>query len=491
MPTTFNQLLSSNGQETAMTTTADIISAMPRDADELVPEVDDKKLREMYEKISKRKIPTGAIRRLGIIGTLHAKMGLAAAAYAFRKWIHPIEQRDKIRAEAYLSVAIQMLDTMSHLRGAIMKVGQMTANFPDIIPDEFTETLSQLHFQAPPMHFSLVREQIENELGGEVETRFAEFNSKAIAAASLGQVHQATLDSGRHVAVKIQYPGIARSIRSDLRNMSALMTPVSIGKHWKNMREQIDELKEVLSKETDYELEADNLRRARSLFSEDDQITIPAVHDQLSSRRVLTMDWVEGSNFEEFLATNPSQETRNHFARLLILAHSRLYYQQRSLYADPHPGNLLFGEDGQLGMIDFGCIRTFNDEEWSYLREADRVMDHGREGAIEHMRRGMELTDKDMANTELVDSIADWCDWVWYPNVTNEEYDFGNADSLREGIDAFKQISKYRPKSKPENLFLLRWTYAQRALLYRLKAKVNVFEIIQSERRAAGWQHRA
>ena len=119
------------------------------------------------------------------------------------------------------------------------------------------------------------------------------------------------------------------------------------------------------------------------------------------------------------------------------LAHSRLYYQQRSLYADPHPGNLLFGEDGQLGMIDFGCIRTFNDEEWSYLREADRVMDHGREGAIEHMRRGMELTDKDMANTELVDSIADWCDWVWYPNVTNEEYDFGNADSLREGIDAF------------------------------------------------------
>ncbi len=115
-----------------------------------------------------------------------------------------------------------------------MKVGQTLVNFDDLLPDELVKTLEQLHFEAPPMHYALVREHLHNELGGDPETIFAEFETTAFAAASLGQVHRARLKTGEPVAVKVQYPGIARTIRSDFRNLIAVLTPMRLSKDWQN-----------------------------------------------------------------------------------------------------------------------------------------------------------------------------------------------------------------------------------------------------------------
>src|SRR5258708_524215 len=215
---------------------------------------------------------------------------------------------------------------MSYLRGAVMKVGQTLANFPDIVPREFVETLEHLHFDAPPMHWSLLREMAFNELGDDPENLFESFDKRAFAAASLGQVHRARLKGGEEVAVKIQYPGIARSIREDFRNLFLFLLPGRLGKDWENAKDQFENLRTRLECETDYETEAATLARVRPLFREDDGIMVPRVYPQPSTARVLTMDRLGGVHLDEFLAANPSQEQRDEFARKILRAWYRLFF---------------------------------------------------------------------------------------------------------------------------------------------------------------------
>src|SRR5262249_25460656 len=151
---------------------------------------------------------------------------------------------------------LRLFDSMGYLRGAVMKVGQTLANFPDIVPREFVETLDRLYFDAPPMHWSLLREMVCNELGDEPEQLFASFEKRAFAAASLGQVHRAQLKPGEDVAIKIQYPGIARTIREDFRNFFLFLLPGRLGKDWEHTKAQFDDLRMRLERETDYEAEA-------------------------------------------------------------------------------------------------------------------------------------------------------------------------------------------------------------------------------------------
>jgi predicted unusual protein kinase regulating ubiquinone biosynthesis (AarF/ABC1/UbiB family) len=207
---------------------------------------------------------------------------------------------------------------MSYLRGAVMKIGQTVANFPDIVPHSFVDTLEHLHSEAPPMHWSLLREMVHNELGDDPDKLFASFEQRAFAAASLGQVHRARLKSGEEVAVKIQYPGIGRTICEDFRNFFLLLLPGRLGKDWENTKDQFNDLRVRLERETDYEAEAATLTRVRPLFRDADGIVVPRVYPQHSTARVLTMDRLDGVHLDEYLARNPSQEDRNEFARKLI-----------------------------------------------------------------------------------------------------------------------------------------------------------------------------
>src|SRR5271165_10733 len=290
-------------------------------------------LREALADLTRRPGPEGALRRLWAFGGLQAQVTLAYLAYWVRSWFLDADQRERELAEAHLRAAIKMLRTMGYLRGAATKLGQALANFPHIIPDQIVETLERLHFEAPPMHFSLLRELVRNELGREPEEAFATFDTRAFAAASLGQVHRATLESGQDVAVKVQYPAIGRSIRSDFRNLSAFLLPLRLGRGWEPMKAQLEEVHRVIEQETDYLREAEWQRRARSLFHEDDPILVPRVHDELSTRRVLTMEYLDGVHIHAFLAGNPSQDLRDHFGTLIVQAGCRLHYAGRLLYA--------------------------------------------------------------------------------------------------------------------------------------------------------------
>ena len=257
-----------------------------------------------------------------------------------RSWFQGADRRERELAEAHLRAAIKMLRTMGYLRGAATKLGQALANFPGIVPDQIVETLERLHFEAPPMHFALLREHVRDELGREPEEAFATFDPRAFAAASLGQVHRATLKSGEDVAVKIQYPAIGRSIRSDFRNLSAFLLPLRLGRGWEPMKAQIEEVRRVIEQETDYQQEAEWQRRARSLFHEDDLILVPRVHDELSTRRVLTMEYLDGVHLPAFLAGNPPQEQRDHFGGLIVQAGCPPPLRRPPALRRPAPGQL-------------------------------------------------------------------------------------------------------------------------------------------------------
>src|SRR6185436_10007378 len=328
-----------------MPTISQLINALPQQEDSASPSATP----DTLAKASLRAIPLGRLRRLGLLGTLQAKIAAAYLFYWLRGWFSSAAEREKILAETHWRTALKVLDSMSYLRGATMKVGQTLANFPDIVPAEFVQTLERLHFDAPPMHWSLLREMVFNELSDDPENIFASFDKRAFAAASLGQVHRARLKTGQEVAVKIQYPGIARTIREDLDNLLLFMLPSRLSADWENAREQFDDLRASLERESDYEQEAAMQAKVCALFREDDDIVVPRVFPEHSTARVLTMDYLEGKTLDDFVATNPSQALRNEFARKILRAWYRMLYAGRLFYADIHPGNFLFLDDGRLG----------------------------------------------------------------------------------------------------------------------------------------------
>src|SRR5215467_6046655 len=311
-------------------------------------------LKELLAGLSRRPVPAGSLHRLWSAGELSTQIALAYFALWIRQWFRSAETGDRAVMETNLRVALKIGQRLGYLRGALMKVGQTLGNYPDIIPSEFADTLDRLHFDAPPMHFSLLRELLRSELGTDPEELFESFEPKAFAAASLGQVHLAQLKSGETVAVKIQYPGIARTIDADVRNLRALLFPLRLGKDWDYVRRQVEEVHRMLQLETDYEHEAESLRRARGLFNSGEGIVVPEVYEKYSTKRVLTMEYIPGLLLNDFLATNPSQERRNQFGAKMYLASLRMYYAGMN-YADPHSGNYLFTGD-RLGLIDFGCV---------------------------------------------------------------------------------------------------------------------------------------
>ncbi|HXT58898.1 MAG TPA: AarF/ABC1/UbiB kinase family protein [Pirellulales bacterium] len=477
-----------------MPTVAQLMQALPEPDEapgapaEIAPPAMPESLPAALDELSLRGAPVGRLRRMGLLATLQAKIGAAYLFYWIRGWFAGAGEKERLVAEAHWKAAARLLDSMSYLRGAVMKVGQTLANFPDIAPQPFVETLERLHFDAPPMHWSLLREMVHNELGDDPERLFAAFETRAFAAASLGQVHRATLQNGTEAAVKIQYPGIARTIRDDLRNLQLFLLPARLDKDWEYVREQFDELRIRLEQETDYEAEAAAQTKVRSLFREDEGIIVPQVYPQWSTARVLSMERIGGVHLEEFVARGPTQDERNAAATKLVRAWYRMLFAGRLQYVDFHPGNVLFLDDGRVGLLDFGMMLPMEGELWEDLRLMDRAMTTGdRDDRIAANKRWCDITDApaDADRLNLTEAYADWC---WRPRYCGGEFDFGDEADFRRGIDLFtKMVSRRYARAKPSTPVIARSNFGWRSLLYRLKAKIDIRPIAEEEVKATGW----
>lgn len=472
-----------------MPTVAELLDALPAETDDADCGTRSAVLQELYERLATRSMPTGSLSRAWNLSGLQARIGMAYFAYWMRSWFQTKDEREQQLVETHLRAAIKMLETMSYLRGAVAKAGQAIASMPEMVPDQFVETLGTLHFQAPPMHYALIREQLIDELGGDPEVVFEEFETEAIAAASLGQVHRARLKTGERVALKIQYPGIARTIRADMRNLAAIFTPLRLTKDWTSFKLQFNEFLTLLELETDYEREAENLRVVRALFREDDGIVVPRVYDQYSTKRLLTMEYIEGKTTDQLLASRPAQEQLDEYGERCVRTGLRTFYN-RLLYTDPHPGNYLFLPDGRVGFIDFGAIRRLSDEEWAYLYRQEKAKRGGADDVLAIAQESLEMTDEEMKrNPELVALVVEGFHYYLEPHVRDGLFDYGDPEYMRRGMDWLKRVSKHRRMTqKPVNIFLHKQIFQGHAFGLRIGGRVNVKRMVDEEIKATGWE---
>ena len=461
--------------------TNELVAALPVELDE-PRESDQQSLEKLLGSLSQMPVPVSRLTRFWVLGSMQAKIAVAYLAYWVRSGYSTRDKKERLLNETHLKAALRLLGGMSYLRGAIMKIGQTLAAYPNILPDQFVEALSKLHFEAPPMHYALLREHVRNELGADPEELFAEFETKAFAAASLGQVHRARLKTGELVAVKIQYPNIARTIRADFRNMMAVFAPMRLTKDWDNLREQWDDIREMLEWETDYKREASFLKRARAVFTEDEGIVIPAVHEDYSSERVLTMEYIDGVHLDDYLATRPSQEARDRYGHRLMLASFRIAHAARLWYADSNPGNYLFLEDGRLGILDFGCCREFSDAEWDFYKQVGRASQEGGEAYRKAMIRAADLDPSVPQDKEHLDFLVELGHWYDAYLHHDGPFDFGNKAFLQRGIDLLAKAARKRyTRSLPVNTWISRQLMGLRAMAYRLGARVDMKKLNEQE----------
>ena len=300
------------------------------------------------------------------VGELATSVGSSYVWQAVRWPFRSADTRQKALLDTHIRNAMRIVERSKELRGAFMKLVQILSMRDDILPTEALQVLSVVQSSVPPMDYGLIRKQVIRELGKPPEKLFAAFDEQAFAAASLGQVHKAQLPSGEEVVVKVQYPGVEESVNEDLRNVKALLqTFTLIGRDV--MRQKIDqsdvyrELEERLHEELDYVNEAKNIALFQKMFRDDDEVLIPEVYPEFSSRRVLTMSLLEGYTFNDVLRPGVDQVLKDWVAIKYFQVLWRQVFEFGVLHTDPHPGNYLVTFHPKLAILDFGSIRIFPD----------------------------------------------------------------------------------------------------------------------------------
>ncbi len=300
------------------------------------------------------------------------------------------EQRQRRRGDRVVATIDSLVDQLAVMRGAAMKAGQVlsTIEFPGLDPDQseyLQQRLASLRDDIPAVEWKQIREVLEGEWGRPPEAVLAELDPEPAAAASIGQVHRGRTHDGEEVAVKVQYPGIAEAVVSDMRNLRMLSPILRRLMPGLEVKDILAELAERVTEECDYELEASSHRRIARRWRRHPFVRVPAVDTQLSRRRVLVTEWVDGIGFREVM--EQPDAVRDRYAETLY----RFYYANAGeldiALGDPHPGNYLLCDDGRVAFFDFGMIREL---PAGYLRREGEVLaairDSDADGLVHAMR---------------------------------------------------------------------------------------------------------
>ncbi len=301
------------------------------------------------------KIPTTKIERAGQLVKTGFKVGGNYVAYYGEKMINPSLTKEKLNENN----AEDIYDGLKNLKGSALKVAQMLSMDKNIMPKAYVEKFSLAQFSVPPLSAPLVRKTFKKYLGEYPETIYDSFTPDSVNAASIGQVHKATKD-GKNLAVKIQYPGVAESISSDL----AIVKPFAIkmfNLQGKDSERYFKEVEFKLLEETDYELEIEQGIAISQACVNIPNLKFPKYYPELSSKKTITMDWMEGEHLSEFTAHNTDRKEGDKLGQALWDFYMFQMHGLRQVHADPHPGNFLIDNERNLIAIDFGCIKKVPD----------------------------------------------------------------------------------------------------------------------------------
>ncbi|WP_303311111.1 AarF/ABC1/UbiB kinase family protein [Hymenobacter sp. BT730] len=286
-----------------------------------------------------------------------AKTGFNVGANYVKHYAKRAVGAESTTQDLHEANAAELYGTLSEMKGSVLKVAQMLAMEKNILPTAYANQFAQAQYQTPPLSGPLVVKAFRDAFGKSPFDVFEEFDINARQAASIGQVHFARKES-RALAVKVQYPGVADSIRSDIR----LVKPIALrilGLDEATVRPYLQEVETRLLEETDYALELRRGQEIAAACAHLPHLQFAQYYPEQSSARILTMDWLPGQHLKEFLATAPSQEVRNQLGQVLWDFYMYQLNELRQVHADPHPGNFLLRTDegGTLGVLDFGCVK--------------------------------------------------------------------------------------------------------------------------------------
>lgn len=309
------------------------------------------------------RIPVGKVSRASRFVKTGAKVGSNYLKHYGRKLVDRNATRDQLDQEN----ATDIYDSLSELKGSALKVAQMLAMDKNLLPTAYQDKFSMSQYSAPPLSYPLVVKTFQKYFNCSPGELFDSFSKNAANAASIGQVHRATLGD-KVLAVKIQYPGVADSVKSDLK----LVKPFALrlfGLNEKELDQYMAEVEEKLLEETDYELEVKRSKSIAAACQHIPGLVFPDYYEEQSAPRIITMDWIAGQHIKEFLATNPSQAIRNAIGQAMWDFYHHQVHHLREVHADPHPGNFLMRSDGTLGVIDFGCVKVIPEDFYNaYFR---------------------------------------------------------------------------------------------------------------------------
>jgi predicted unusual protein kinase regulating ubiquinone biosynthesis (AarF/ABC1/UbiB family) len=418
--------------------------------------------------------PKGALNRGLRLGKLGLSLTGSYLGYqAQNLFLGQDEQRQR---RFQTSSSRKVREELSTLKGAAMKLGQLLSLQTSVLPEEAIQELSGLHMQAPGMHPTLARARFKASLGKYPEELFRDFDPEPFAAASLGQVHRGVTKGGERVAVKIQYPAIREAIENDLKLLRSATFPARFTGHFPG--EIIDEIQRGFLEETNYLQEADNLEFFAQGLAGLKYVTIPKVHRDLSTDRVLTMSFVEGDVLGPFLANKPGAALRNLIGERLV----ELYYFQlhhlRALHADHHPGNFLFRMNGDVGVVDFGCVKRINFDVTAVIQACvQRAWRRGDKQAQEILALVFGSKTPFSRAKRMLPILETMAENL-YPQGRNVDpvVDFGKGELLRILGEALTKALRDKV-TNPEFAFISRSDLGIYSLLHRLNAKVNTTAI--------------
>jgi predicted unusual protein kinase regulating ubiquinone biosynthesis (AarF/ABC1/UbiB family) len=407
------------------------------------------------------KIPTSRLARTAKFGGLVAGQSARWAGTQLANRARSPEDAEAADGRRALALADEIVTQLGQMKGAAMKFGQVlsTVDF-ELVPEgereAFKAKLAALRDDAPQVPFEKLRDVVIADLGGSLEEHFQTFNSVPVAAASIGQVYRATLHDGRDVAVKVQYPGVAEAVETDLRNAAVLLPLVRRLAPGLDARALLGELRERIGEELDYELEAQHQRRIARAFKGHPYILVPQVVTSMSTRRVLITEFVEGRGFADVQALDEAQ--RDRFGEICFRFFYGLVRRERIAAGDPHPGNYLLATDGRVCFLDFGLIRRMDADYLEGERAVARAVIAGDADAVYSGMSSLGYL-PDPASFEpdrILGQMQAAGEWYFTPGFRRLTPEYVRQSMEQSGSPASEYFQEMRRQTIPPQALLLR-----------------------------------
>lgn len=423
----------------------------------------------------RKSLTSGRARRAIKIGELASQVGSSYLWTSLRKPFLEAERFERELHDTHLRNARRMVAGSEELRGAFMKLIQMLSTRADLLPSEAIDILKATQSSVPPMDYKLIAQQIRKELGKAPEQLFASFETEAFAAASLGQVHRARLKTGEEVAVKIQYPGVDHTVEHDLSNLKVLLRTLQTFAG-DLMRQKIDtrsiyvELEERLREELDYVNEAHNIKEFHRLFAGEPDVIIPHVVRQMSTRRVLTMSYIDGYRLSDIFNEAADLELREWVARKYYRLIWRQILEFGVLHTDPQPGNYLVTYHPRLGILDFGSVRYFTEAIRKGSLQLAQAMLAGDDKEVAAALLKLGYLDRNQDPKPLVKVVY----ILFEPVIADRVYHPAEYDAVAKASEVSEMAFEHKLyKSPRHSIFLLRALIGLDGIMKGLAVKMN------------------